>query len=116
MNHPIEDAARYGICSGKVLHRPLFGNPRAQSLSRRRIRRFSDTTSGAATVNAISAANYRTGQRLTFRTTTANMTFANTAQIKLAGAVIFTGPGILEFQMEQTGSTSVAYETSRTVF
>lgn len=74
------------------------------------------SATGAATVNSLSAANYRTGQRITFRTTTANMTFADTAQMVLAGGVSFTGPGILELQMEQTGATTFAYEVGRTVF
>jgi len=74
------------------------------------------SATGAATVLALDAKNYRHGQRITFRTTTANMTFSNGAQMKLAGAASFTGPGTIEFQMEQSGSTTFAYEVGRTVF
>lgn len=70
----------------------------------------------AATVQKISAANWRTGQPLIFRTQTALMTFQDTAQLVLAGNASFTGPGIIEFLVEQTGSTTVAYERSRCVF
>lgn len=70
----------------------------------------------AATVQKISAANYRTGQPLIFRTQTALMTFQDTAQMVLVGGASFTGPGIIEFIVEQTGATTFAYERCRTVF
>lgn len=70
----------------------------------------------AATVQKISVASWRTGQPLIFRTQTALMTFQDTSQLVLAGGVSFTGPGIIEFIVEQTGATTFAYERCRTVF
>lgn len=70
----------------------------------------------AVTVQKISAANYRSGQPLIFRTQSALMTFQDTAQLFLDAGASFTGPGIIEFIVEQSGSTTFAYERNRTVF
>jgi hypothetical protein len=74
---------------------------------------FVVTAAAPVTVNSLDAGiiPYR---EITFRTTNANMTFADTAQIFLSAA--FTGPGTISFVVERTGGLSYAYETSRTVF
>jgi hypothetical protein len=74
---------------------------------------FVVTAAGAVTVNSLDA-GIIPNRQMTFRTTNANMTFADTAQIFLSAA--FTGPGTISFVVERTGGLSYAYETSRTVF
>lgn len=73
------------------------------------------SATSAASVNKISA-GVTDGRPVIFRTTTANLTFTNSAYIKLAGAVNFTGPGTLTLYIERTGADNYAYELSRTVF
>lgn len=61
-------------------------------------------------------AGLTSGRYVTFRTTTANMSFGNSAFNKLAGAVAFTGPGTITFLIDRVGANNFAYEVSRTVF
>lgn len=74
---------------------------------------FVVTAGSAVTVNRLEAGD-RSGRLITFRTTNANMTFADTAYISSAGA--FTGPGTITFIVERLGGASYAREVSRTVF
>ena len=76
---------------------------------------YSVNATVAASVNKI-AAGVTNGRPVMFRTVTANMTFTNSAYIKLAGTVSFTGPGIIYFYIERIGADNYAYEVSRTVF
>lgn len=76
---------------------------------------FSVTAASPVTVNRFSAGNL-TGRVVVFRTTTANMTFADTAFNQLAGGVSFTGPGTITFVIDQIGADNYAYEIARTVF
>lgn len=70
----------------------------------------------AATVNRLSLSNSKSGRLITFRTTTANMSFVNSAYIKTAAAASFTGPGTITFLVENSGGSNFAYELARTVF
>lgn len=74
---------------------------------------FVVTAASPVTVNQLEAGiiPYRL---ITFRTTNANMTFADTAYQFLSGS--FTGPGTITFVVERLGGASYAYEISRTVF
>lgn len=56
------------------------------------------------------------GKLITFRTTNANMTFADSAYNQLAGGVSFTGPGTITFLIEASGGSNYGYEIARTVF
>lgn len=76
---------------------------------------FTCSATGAATVLLFSAGN-TSGRYVTFRTTTANMTFGNSAYNKLAGGVSFTGPGTITFLIDRLGASNYAWEISRTVF
>jgi hypothetical protein len=69
----------------------------------------------AATVQIFSS-GLTSGRYVTFRTTTANMTFSNSAYIKMAGAVSFTGPGTITFLIDRVGANNYGWEVSRTVF
>ena len=73
---------------------------------------FVVTAASPVTVNRLDA-GIIPNRMITFRTTNANMTFADTAYQFLNGA--FTGPGTITFVVERT-SDSFAYEVSRTVF
>jgi Head binding len=61
-------------------------------------------------------AGVTSGRYVTFRTTTANMSFGNSAFNKLAGAVAFTGPGTITFLIDRVGANNFGYEVSRTTF
>lgn len=74
---------------------------------------FVVTAAAPVTVNSLDA-GARRNRLITFRTTNANMTFADTTQIQSSGA--FTGPGTITFMVERTGGLSYAYEIARTVF
>ena len=78
---------------------------------------FTCSATAGVTVNAIAGpAAIDQGHVVVFITTTANMTFANTAQIKLAGAASFSGPGQITFIITKIGGLNYAYEIARTVF
>ncbi len=70
----------------------------------------------ATTVNKLALSNTTQNRLLTFRTTTANMSFVDSAFIQTAGGVAFTGPGTITFIVDYTGGNNFAYELSRTVF
>jgi hypothetical protein len=74
---------------------------------------FVVTAASSVTVNQLNAGSVP-NRMITFRTTNANMTFADTAFITSSGA--FTGPGSITFIVERIGGASYAYEVSRTVF
>jgi len=74
---------------------------------------FAVTASAPVTVNQLSTGK-NSGRLITFRTTNANMTFADTAFIFSSGA--FTGPGTITFIVEEAAGTNYAYEIARTVF
>ena len=74
---------------------------------------FVVTAASAVTVNQLSTGQ-NSGRLITFRTTNADMTFADTAYILSSGA--FTGPGTITFIVEETGGANYAYEIARTVF
>ncbi len=76
---------------------------------------FICSATGAASVNKI-AAGVTPGRIVIFRTTTANMSFVNSAYIKTAAAATFTGPGQIMFNIDRVGADNYAYEISRTVF
>jgi hypothetical protein len=76
---------------------------------------FVCSATGAASVLLFSA-GLTSGRYVTFRTTTANMSFENSAYNKVAGGVSFTGPGTISFLIDRVGADSYAYEVSRTVF
>jgi hypothetical protein len=76
---------------------------------------FLCSASSAATVLIFSTGN-TSGRYVTFRTTTANMTFSNSAYIKTAGAASFTGPGTITFLIDKIGADNYGWEVSRTVF
>lgn len=76
---------------------------------------FPVTAGSAATVNRFTAGNLP-GRIVVFRTTNANMTFADTAYNQLAGGVSFTGPGTITFFIDKVGADNYAYELCRTVF
>ncbi|MES2015580.1 MAG: hypothetical protein V4484_03720 [Pseudomonadota bacterium] len=73
------------------------------------------SATSAASVNKI-AAGVTSARPVTFRTTTANMTFTNGPYVKLAGALSWTGPGTITFMIERVGADNYAYEMSRTTF
>jgi len=73
---------------------------------------FTVSATAAVTVNSFDdGAN--NGRLIIFRTTTANMTFADTAFNLLAGP--FTGPGVIGFVTERIGASTFAYELFRAV-
>jgi hypothetical protein len=74
---------------------------------------FVVTAAAPVTVNQLDA-GIVPNRMITFRTTNANMTFADTAYQLLNGS--FTGPGTITFVVERTGGSSYAYEIARTVF
>lgn len=74
---------------------------------------FAVTAASAITVNQLSTGK-NSGRLITFRTTNANMTFADTAYIFSSGS--FTGPGTITFIVEESGGANYAYEIARTVF
>lgn len=74
---------------------------------------FVVTAASPVTVNQLDAGSI-SNRLITFRTTNANMTFADTAYILSSGS--FTGPGTITFVVERTGGASYAYEVARTVF
>lgn len=76
---------------------------------------FTVTATAATTVNKFSAGTLE-GRVVVFRTTNANMTFADTAYNQLAGGASFTGPGTITFFIDKVGSDNYAYELSRSVF
>ena len=76
---------------------------------------FVCSATGAASVLLFSA-GLTSGRYVTFRTTTANMSFGNSAYNQLAGGVAFTGPGTITFLIDRIGASNYAYEVSRTVF
>jgi len=76
---------------------------------------FDVTATAAATVNKVSAGG-DTGRFVVLKTTNANMTFQNGAQMKLAAAANFTGPGTITFIIERAGGLDTAYEICRTTF
>lgn len=76
---------------------------------------FIVSATGAATVTKI-VGDLESGRLILFRTTTANMTFADSAYINLAGAVSFTGPGTLLLSLDRSGADNYASEICRTVF
>lgn len=76
---------------------------------------FICSATSAASVFIINS-GVTSGRLVTFRTTTANMTFSNGAFMTLAGGAAFTGPGTITFLIERIGSQNYAYELSRTVF
>lgn len=76
---------------------------------------FICTATVATTVNRFTAGK-TSGRLVTFRTTNANMTFADTAYNQLAGGVAFAGPGTITFCVDQIGADSYAYEIARAVF
>jgi hypothetical protein len=76
---------------------------------------FPVTATSATTVNRFSAGNLA-GRVVVFRTTNANMTFADTSYNQLAGGVSFTGPGTITFYIDKIASDNYAYEIARTVF
>lgn len=76
---------------------------------------FTVTATAATTVNKFSAGTLE-GRVVVFRTTNANMTFADTAFNQLAGGASFTGPGTITFFIDKVGSDNYAYELSRSVF
>jgi hypothetical protein len=53
---------------------------------------------------------------IVFKTTNANITFTNSAYMKLAGGVAFSGPGTITFIVDYTGGSAYAFEIARTVF
>ena len=74
-------------------------------------------TSAALVTGLSQAADFVDGARpVSLRTTTANMTFQDSATLQLAGGVSFTGPGILELQVEVAGGVVYGYEKSRSVY
>jgi hypothetical protein len=75
---------------------------------------FEVNAGSAATVNSFSLSQATGPKLVTFRTLTANMTFADTARIQSSGA--FTGPGSITFVIERIGALDYAYEISRTVY
>lgn len=74
---------------------------------------FVVSATAAATVNSLNVGT-TAGRFIILRATTANMTFADTANIFLNGA--FTGPGTLTLFVDISGANTFAYEVSRTVF
>lgn len=56
------------------------------------------------------------GKLVIFQTTTANMTFTNGAYMQLAGGASFTGPGVIGFIVNRTGSDDTANELFRSVY
>ena len=74
---------------------------------------FVMTAGSAVTINALSAGTL-SGRLVTFRTTNANATFADTSFIFSSGA--FTGPGTITFLVDFASGSNFAYEVSRTVF
>jgi hypothetical protein len=74
---------------------------------------FTVTAASSVTVNQLSTGQ-NSGRLITFRTTNANMTFADTAFIFSSGS--FTGPGTITFVVEEAAGTNTAYEIARTVF
>lgn len=76
---------------------------------------FPVTAASAVTVNRFNAGNL-VGRIVVFRTTNANMTFADTAYNQLAGGASFTGPGTITFYVDKIASDNYAYELCRTVF
>ncbi len=76
---------------------------------------FPVTAAAPVTVNRFNAGDL-TGRVVIFRTTNANMTFADTAYNQLAGGVSFTGPGTITFFIDKIGSDNYAYELCRAVF
>ena len=70
----------------------------------------------AATVVQSFSAGETPGRIVILRTINANMTIQNTALIKLAGGVAFTGPGTITFFFDIVGSNTYAYEICRAVF
>jgi hypothetical protein len=74
---------------------------------------FVVTAAAPVTVNQIDAGT-NNNRVVTFRTTNADMTFADTAYILSSGS--FTGPGTITFVIERVGANSYAYEIARTVF
>jgi hypothetical protein len=76
---------------------------------------FIASATAAATVQQINTGT-STVRHIQIRTTTANMTFQNTAFIKTAAAASFTGPGMITFAVERIGASNFAYEVARTVF
>lgn len=76
---------------------------------------FTVAAAAPVTVNRFSAGNL-TGRVVIFRTTNANMTFADTSYNQLAGGVSFTGPGTITFFIDKVGADYYAYELCRSVF
>ena len=74
---------------------------------------FLVTAASAVTVNQLST-GINSGRIIVFRTTNANMTFADTSYMFLNGA--FTGPGTLTLLVENIAGSNYAYEIARTVF
>ncbi len=89
--------------SGNVLTLPSAGSS------------FTVSATGAATVNKLSA-GVTSGRVVIFESTTANMSFVDSAYINLAGAVTFTGPGVLVLYIKRIGADNYAVEMSRSVF
>ena len=76
---------------------------------------FICSATGACSV-LLFGAGTEAGRLVTFRTTTANMSFGNSAYNKVAGGVAFTGPGTITFLIDRIGADNYAWEISRTVF
>lgn len=76
---------------------------------------FTVSATGAATVNKFDA-GVTSGRLVLIETTTANMTFSDGAYMNLAGAVSFTGPGMLFLLVNRIGANNYAVEITRSVF
>jgi hypothetical protein len=76
---------------------------------------FVVTATVATTVQKFSAGNLY-GRVVIFRTTNANMTFADSTFIQTAAGAAFTGPGTITFFIDTSGANNIAYEIARTVF
>lgn len=74
---------------------------------------FLVTAGSATTVNQLST-GANNGRIIVFRTTNANMTFADTSYMFLNGS--FTGPGTLTLLVEYVAGSNYAYEIARTTF
>ncbi len=76
---------------------------------------FICSATGAASVNKF-AAGVVSGRHVMIRTTTANMSFVDSAYIQTAAGAAFTGPGVIVFSIDRIGADNYAWEVSRTVF
>jgi len=76
---------------------------------------FTVTATSATTTNKFDA-GVEQGRVVVFRTTNANMTFADSSYVQTAGGASFTGPGTITFFIDRIVGDNYAYELCRTVF